>query len=215
MNGPAWLAGPLSWDAPGPAAPRAAEVTDAAPGWVWGCRRRAPARAGRGHLADGDPAGMVTGAGYRPRGERTSKLSPTAWLYAAAVMAAAVAVLAQALGADSDLDGPVSRCWTMAVLVLLFLICDSTPTAVASRQSAWSPSSSVTLDAVVQDHGGAGVAPPGHRHRIRPPGGGSADADRLSAIPAPRVTVLARRRPPGIPGGLRPVPSSRRLGRAG
>ena len=73
-------------------------------------------------------------------------------------MAAAVAVLAQALGADPDLDGPVSQSWTMAVLVLLFLICDSTPTAVASRQSAWSPSSSVTLAAVVLVHLGSMLA---------------------------------------------------------
>src|SRR5215467_7755552 len=149
MNGPAWLG-----RGPAPAAleltaPPAAEVTDAAPGWIRGCRRRAPARAKCRHLADGDPAGMVTGAGYRSRGERTSKLSPAAWLYVAAVVAAAVAVLAQALGADPDLDGPVSQSWTMAVLVLLFLICDSAPTALASRQSAWSPSSSVTLAAVV------------------------------------------------------------------
>jgi hypothetical protein len=92
---------------------------------------------------------MVTGIGHRSRGEHTSKHSPVAWLYVAAIVVAALAVLAKALGADPDLDGPVSQAWTMAVLVLLFLICDSTPTAVASRQSAWSPSSSVTLAAVV------------------------------------------------------------------
>jgi hypothetical protein len=88
---------------------------------------------------------MVTGTGHRARGERTAKLSPAAWLSVAAVVAATVAVLAKALGADPDLDGPVSQSWTMAVLVLLFLVCDSTPAAVASPQSAWSPSSSVTL----------------------------------------------------------------------
>jgi hypothetical protein len=92
---------------------------------------------------------MVTGAGHRARGERTSRLSPAGWLYFAAVVAATVAVLAQALGADPDLDGAVSQSWTMAVLVLLFLICDSAPATVASRQFAWSPSSSVTLAAVV------------------------------------------------------------------
>ena len=92
---------------------------------------------------------MVTGAGHRSRGERISELSPGAWLYVAVVVAAAAALLAQALGGDPDLDGPASRSWTMAVLVLLFLICDSAPAAVASRQSAWSPSSSVTLAAVV------------------------------------------------------------------
>jgi len=92
---------------------------------------------------------MVTGTEHRSAGERTSKLSPGAWLYVGAVVAAAVAVLAQALGADPDLDGPVSQSWTMAVLVLLFLICDSAPAALAFGQSAWSPSSSVTLAAVV------------------------------------------------------------------
>jgi len=92
---------------------------------------------------------MLTGTGHRSRGGRTSKLSPGAWLYVAAVVAAAVAVLGQALGADPDLDGPVHQAWVMAVLVLLFLICDSAPTTLASRQSAWSPSSSATLAAVV------------------------------------------------------------------
>src|SRR5262249_40043955 len=97
---------PCPGDALGLAAAPAAEVTDAAPGWIRGCRRRAPARAKCRHLADGDPVGMVTGTGYRSRGERTSKLSPAAWLYVAAVVAAAVAVLAQPLGADPDLDRP-------------------------------------------------------------------------------------------------------------
>src|SRR5690349_24776550 len=92
---------------------------------------------------------MVTAAGHRSYGEGIPRLSPAAWLYVAAVVAAAVAVLARAVGADPDLDGPVSQAWTMVVLALLFLICDSTPTAVASRQSGWSPSSSVTLAAVV------------------------------------------------------------------
>src|SRR5580700_9129245 len=92
---------------------------------------------------------MLTGTGHRSRGERISKLSPGAWLYVAAVVAAAVAVLGQALGTDPDLDGPVRQAWAMAVLALLFLICDSTPTTLTSRQSAWSPSSSATLAAVV------------------------------------------------------------------
>src|SRR5690348_9041353 len=92
---------------------------------------------------------MLTGTGHRSRGGRTSKLSPAACLYVAAVVAAAVAVLGQALDADPDLDGPVHQVWVMAVLALLFLICDSAPAALASRQSAWSPSSSATLAAVV------------------------------------------------------------------
>jgi hypothetical protein len=45
----------------------------------------------------------------------------------------------------------MSASWWMAlgVLMLLFLICESTPTPLAARQSAWSPSSSATLAAVV------------------------------------------------------------------
>ena len=50
---------------------------------------------------------MLTGTGHRSRGGRNSKLSPGAWLYVAAVLAATVAVLGQALRADADLDGPV------------------------------------------------------------------------------------------------------------
>src|SRR5262249_38592872 len=92
---------------------------------------------------------MLTRPGRRSRGERASRRSPGAWLYVAAVVAAAAAVLAEAMGADPDLDGPLRQSWTMVVLVLLFLICESAPTALASRQSAWSPSSSVTLAAVV------------------------------------------------------------------
>ncbi len=92
---------------------------------------------------------MVTGTGHRSNGGRASRLSPAAWLYVAAVVASALALLGQALGADPDLDVPARQAWTMLVLALLFLICDSAPTALASRQSAWSPSSSATLAAVV------------------------------------------------------------------
>jgi HD-GYP domain-containing protein (c-di-GMP phosphodiesterase class II) len=38
---------------------------------------------------------------------------------------------------------------TLGVLMALFLVCDSTPAQLAARQSAWSPSSSATLAAVV------------------------------------------------------------------
>src|SRR5207247_11139778 len=66
-----------------------------------------------------------------------------------AVVAAAATVLGQALGACPGRDGPVDQAWVMAVVVLLFLSCDSAPTTLASRQSARSPSSSATLAAVV------------------------------------------------------------------
>ena len=73
------------------------------------------------------------------------KVSRAAWLYIAAVVVAAVALIASAqFGAQG------ARWWVeLGVLQLLFLICDSTPTPLASRQSAWSPSSSATLAAVV------------------------------------------------------------------
>jgi hypothetical protein len=73
------------------------------------------------------------------------KVSRVAWLYIAAVCAAAAAVLALAPA------GPTGARWwlELTVLRLLFLICDSMPTDLAARQSVWSPSSSATLAAVV------------------------------------------------------------------
>jgi len=79
------------------------------------------------------------------------RLSWTTWLYIAAIVAAAAAILARAPGSAS------TDFWvTYAVLALLFLICESTPTALA-RQSSWSPSSAATLAAVVLI-GSAGAA---------------------------------------------------------
>jgi len=73
------------------------------------------------------------------------KVSKAAWLYIAAVVIVAVALIA-----PMRFDGQDVRWWfDLGVLQLLFLICDSTPTPLASRQSAWSPSSSATLAAVV------------------------------------------------------------------
>ncbi len=73
------------------------------------------------------------------------KVSWAAWLYITVVVAAAatVAVLVPI--------HPVGMHWWIKlwVLCLLFLVCDSTPTPLAARQSAWSPSSSATLAAVV------------------------------------------------------------------
>lgn len=78
-----------------------------------------------------------------------SRLSRAAWLYMAVVVTAAVLLLAYVLvqGMDGDLDYLVSR--ALLVLAVLFMICDSTPTTLTSRQSAWSPSSAATLAAVV------------------------------------------------------------------
>jgi HD superfamily phosphohydrolase YqeK len=74
------------------------------------------------------------------------RVSRAAWVYIAAVVIAAASVVAPRLSGR-----PMSASWWMAlgVIMLLFLICDSTPTPLAARQSAWSPSSSATLAAVV------------------------------------------------------------------
>jgi HD-GYP domain-containing protein (c-di-GMP phosphodiesterase class II) len=46
--------------------------------------------------------------------------------------------------------GPFGVSWfSLAVLALLFLVCDSTPTPLTRRWSAWSPSTSATLASVV------------------------------------------------------------------
>jgi hypothetical protein len=74
------------------------------------------------------------------------RVSRAAWIYIAAVVIAAASVVAPRLSGPSKGTG-----WwlSLGVIMLLFLICDSTPTPLAARQSAWSPSSSATLAAVV------------------------------------------------------------------
>jgi hypothetical protein len=74
-----------------------------------------------------------------------SRVSRAAWVYIAAVAATAAALLVHSVPAVLS-----TQWWTeLGVLMILFLICDSTPTPLAARQSAWSPSSSATLAAVV------------------------------------------------------------------
>ncbi len=70
------------------------------------------------------------------------RLSRTAWAYIAAVVIAACVLLARGPFAKVDL-------FEFGVLALLFLVCDSTPTPLMTRSSAWSPSSSATLASVV------------------------------------------------------------------
>jgi hypothetical protein len=67
----------------------------------------------------------------------------------AVVVTAAVLLLAHVLvqALSRDLSSQQTR--MLLVLAVLFLICDSTPTTLTSRQSAWSPSSAATLAAVV------------------------------------------------------------------
>jgi len=84
------------------------------------------------------------------------KLSSATWLYIAAIVSAAAAILALV---PRGSVGP--GFWaTCAALALLFLVCDSAPTMLGDRQWAWSPSSAATLAAVVLlgRHGGVGAA---------------------------------------------------------
>jgi hypothetical protein len=74
-----------------------------------------------------------------------SSVSRVAWIYVATVAAAVTALVAPKLPGSH----PASWWAVLGVLMALFLICDSTPTPLAARQSAWSPSSSATLAAVV------------------------------------------------------------------
>ena len=75
------------------------------------------------------------------------RLSLATWLYIAAVVSAAAAILARV---PSHLRLSSHGFWVVCVaLALLFLICDSTPTVLGDRQWAWSPSSAATLAAVV------------------------------------------------------------------
>jgi hypothetical protein len=73
------------------------------------------------------------------------KVSAVTWCFIGVIVAAAVAILLHVPGSYAP-----PGWWTIyACLALLFGICDSYPTQLATRQSAWSPSSVATLAAVV------------------------------------------------------------------
>ncbi len=78
-----------------------------------------------------------------------SRLSRAAWLYMAVVVTAAVLLLAHVLVQDLSQGLGYQETLMLLVLAVLFMICDSTPTTLTYRQSAWSPSSAATLAAVV------------------------------------------------------------------
>ncbi len=78
-----------------------------------------------------------------------SRLSRAAWLYMAVVVTAAVLLLTHVLVQDLSRGLTYQETQRLLVLAILFMICDSTPTTLTSRQSAWSPSSVATLAAVV------------------------------------------------------------------
>ena len=70
------------------------------------------------------------------------RLPRAAWLYIGAVVAAAAIVVAR---------GPLTGIsWSrLGVLAILFLVCESTPTAISPRRLAWSPGYAATLASVV------------------------------------------------------------------
>jgi HD superfamily phosphohydrolase YqeK len=70
------------------------------------------------------------------------RLSRAVWLYIGVIVTAAVFVIAY---------GPLHGIeWSrLAVLAVLFLVCESTPTAILPRQVAWSPGYAATLASVV------------------------------------------------------------------
>src|SRR5260370_26766610 len=94
----------------------------------------------------------VAGHQERMRGVM-GRVSRAAWLYIAAVVIVTVALIAPMRLGDQGAGWWIE----LGVLQLLFLICDSTPTPLASGQSAWSPSSSATLAAGIVP-GPAGAA---------------------------------------------------------
>ena len=102
-----------------------------------------------------------------------AKVSAVTWCFICVVMTAAVAILLHVPAAYAP-----AGWWTIyACLAVLFLICESSPTQLASRQSAWSPSSVATLAAVVL-LGPMGAAMVGAVALLRP-GRGIAIAERL------------------------------------
>jgi putative nucleotidyltransferase with HDIG domain len=78
-----------------------------------------------------------------------SRLTRAAWLYMAVVVTAAALLLAHVLVQDMGGEQDYLTSRALLVLAVLFMICDSSPTTLTSRQSAWSPSSAATLAAVV------------------------------------------------------------------
>ena len=86
------------------------------------------------------------------------KLSRAAWLYMAIVVLAAAVMFGYLLVFHRNWDITPRLAQILLVLAILYLICDSTPATLTSRQSAWSPSSSAALAAVVLlGPGGAAV----------------------------------------------------------
>ena len=77
------------------------------------------------------------------------KLSRAAWLYMAIVVVAAAAMFGYLVVFHRNWDITPRLAQILLVLAILYLICDSTPATLTSRQSAWSPSSSAALAAVV------------------------------------------------------------------
>ncbi len=87
--------------------------------------------------------------GTRRRWDRARGPNAAAHLYALAVICAGIAVITRLITADTGTGRVLRSPEALVVLALLFLVCDSAPAALTSRQGARSPSSSATLAAVV------------------------------------------------------------------
>src|SRR5580700_9105836 len=73
-------------------------------------------------------------------------VSRAAWLYIGLVVLATAALVDY----TPIMPKPTPTFWRdLIILQLLFLVCDSTPAPLVTRQTKWSPSSSATLAAVV------------------------------------------------------------------
>src|SRR5215472_14630280 len=80
------------------------------------------------------------------RMERVQMVSRAAWLYIGLVVLATAALVRYT---PFPVPLPPGFWRDLVILQLLFLICDSTPAPLVSRQTKWSPSSAATLAAVV------------------------------------------------------------------
>src|SRR5436309_10249924 len=87
--------------------------------------------------------------GNSTRRSRPAGVLPSAARLYVVVVAGMAALAAAHTLPGLDLAHPLRMRGALLVLPVLFLLCDSVPTTLTSRHSAWSPSSAATLAAVV------------------------------------------------------------------
>jgi HD domain len=92
---------------------------------------------------------VVTSTGQRLRTGSPDCFPPVVWLYIAAVVGAASFVFVRGFVIGHSWQWLSGRLDILLVLSLLFMVCESSPTTLTSRQSSFAPSSSAALAAVV------------------------------------------------------------------